>query len=77
MSGNPRLYECVQTCIVICTPYSYKYHDSSFSQVWMDFLFWIGSGKFKKFLPSQELGYGQKLVKVIISEVFIYLDDTH
>ena len=43
----------------------------------MDFLFWIGSGNFEKFLVSQELGYGQKLVKVIISGVFIYLDNKY
>ena len=42
----------------------------------MDFLFWIGSGKFIKFLVSQELGYGQKLVKVIISSSVLYFGDS-
>ena len=36
-------------------------------------IIWIGSGNFEKFLASQELGYGQKLAKVIISEACLYL----
>ena len=41
----------------------------------MDFLFWIGSGKFGKFFASQKSGYGQKLVKCQTEGAYLYLDN--
>ena len=75
MFGNPWPYDRVQTCIVIYVLYPYKFRDSSFSQVWMDFLFWIGSGNFEKFLASQESGCSQKLVKSQTANRYLYLDN--
>ena len=43
----------------------------------MDFLFWIGSEKFEKFLPSQKSGCSQKLVKCQTEGVYLYLDNKH
>ena len=50
------------TCIVIYgSLLRHRYCRFLFRQVWMDFLFWDGSGKFGKFWPAKSQGQWPKI----------------